>query len=115
MAIDTAQGKENAAVGYTTAATHASLHTADPAGTGANEVTGGTPAYARLPVTWNAGTVDGVLTSNLLEFDVPASTTLTHVGLWTAVTAGTYLDKSAISATFVSQGKYRLVLTYQES
>ena len=114
MAIDTALGRENAAAGYIAAVTHASLHTADPAGTGANEVTGGTPAYARIPLTWtnNGG---GQYTSQLMEFDVPDNTTLTHVGLWDAATAGTYIDKSPVSATFVSQGKFRIVLIYQES
>lgn len=115
MAIDTARAKENAAGGYTAAATHASAHTADPAGTGAGEVTGGSPAYARKPITWNAGAVDGVYTSDLIEFDIPAATTLTHVGAWTALTAGTYLDKTTVAATFTSQGKFRVVLTYTQS
>lgn len=112
MAIDTATGRANAAAGYIAAVTHASLHTADPAGTGAAEVTGGT--YARLPLVWsnNGG---GVYTSQTLEFSVPANTTLTHVGLWDALTAGTYIDKSAVAATFVSDGTLRIMLTYQET
>lgn len=114
MAIDTAVGRANAAAGYIAAVTHASLHTANPNGTGAGEVTGGSPAYARLPVTWtnNGG---GNYTSQILEFNVPPNTTLTHVGLWTALTGGTYIDKSVVAATFVSQGQLRIVLTYQES
>lgn len=108
--IATAQGKENAAAGYTGPATHASLHTADPGSSGANELTGGSPAYARKPITWNAGPVDGVYTSNPLSFDVPPSS-LTFAGLWTAATGGTYLDKAPISVTFGAQGVYQLTLT----
>lgn len=114
MAIDTAVGRANAAAGYIAAVTHASLHSADPSGTGASEVSGGSPAYARIALTWtnNGG---GMYTSQLMEFDVPENTTLTHVGLWDAASAGTYIDKSPVSATFVSQGKFRIVLIYQES
>ena len=106
MPIATAQGRENAASGYVAAATHMSLHTADPGATGVNEVTGGAPAYARVALTWSAGTVDGVYTATLASsFNVPASVTITHVGLWTAATGGTFLDKAAVTAAaFTSQG-----------
>lgn len=103
MPIASAQGKENAATGYTAQAAFASLHTADPGATGASEVTGGSPAYARVAVTWTAGGTDGVATATLASaFDVPAATTVTHLGLWTS--GGVYLDKAPLSATFASQG-----------
>lgn len=115
MAIATSQQKENLAVAYGTNAAYVSLHTADPGTTGASEVTGGAPAYARKSATWTAGTVDGVVTVTV-TFDVPASTTVTHVGLWTAVTAGTFLDKATVtSQTFSSQGTYQVTLTYTQS
>lgn len=113
MAIDTALAKENAAAGYVGAATLASLHTADPAGTGAAEVAGGAPAYAKQAVTWTAGAVDGVYVSNMLTFNVPPNTTITHAGLWT--TGGVYLDKAVVDATFVSQGVFQLTLTYTQA
>lgn len=114
MAIATAQQRESTAAGYVATALYASLHTADPGTTGASEVTGGSPAYARKPITWNAGAVDGAYLSDELVFDVPAGT-LTHVGIWDAVTAGNFLDSGAINVTFVSQGVYKLTLTYSQS
>jgi hypothetical protein len=117
MPIAGAQGKESAATGYTSQALYASLHTADPGATGASEVAGGSPAYARKAVTWTAGGVDGVATATLAgPFDVPADTTITHIGLWTAASGGTYVDKAALSATFASQGTLEVAsLTYTQS
>lgn len=59
-----------------------SLHTDDPSTTGANEVTGGSPAYARKTVSFGASS-EGVANSAAgVTFDVPAGTTVTHVGYW---------------------------------
>lgn len=71
-------------------ATHGSLHTAYSA-TGTNEVTGGSPAYARKAATWAAASGRSKATSASMVFDVPASTTVRWVGLWDAVTAGNFL------------------------
>lgn len=116
MPIATAQGKENAATGYTAQALYMSLHTADPGTTGANEVTGGAPAYARKAVTWVAGSVDGVYNATVPAFDVPAAT-VTHVGLWTAASGGTFLDKADVAdQVFPSQGTLTITnVTYTQS
>ena len=115
MAIATDLQKENLAAAYGTAATHVSLHTADPGTTGADEVTGGAPAYARKAASWTAGGVDGVVTATV-TFDVPSGVTVTHVGLWDALTAGNFLDKSTVtSQAFASQGTYEVTLTYTQS
>lgn len=59
-----------------------SLHTAYD-GAGGNEVVGGTPAYARVPVTW-LPPVNGTMSINgTYQFDVPA-TTVAWVGMWDA-------------------------------
>lgn len=80
---------------------HLSLHAATPGVTGANEATGGTPAYARQPVTFTAagavGTLGGTLQpatvgiawSDEVTFDVPAGT-YSYWGAWSAVTSGTF-------------------------
>ena len=117
MAIATALGKENAAEGYTASATHASLHFADPGANGANEVSGGAPAYARVAITWAAGDVDGVMVATLATpFNVPENTTVTHIGLWDAATAGNFIDKASLPATFTSQGTLEVTsLTYTQS
>lgn len=91
--------------------THASLHTADPSAAGGSEVTGGSPAYARKAVSFNAVGTDGIVeTSANAVFDVPASTTVTHVGLWSAITAGSWLGYMAVSPSesFGSQGTFTL-------
>lgn len=85
-----------------------SLHTGDPGGTGAAEVSGGT--YARQGVTWGASSGGEISASNQPEFDVPGSTTVSHFGLWSANTAGTFYGGVALSAseTFSSNGQYTL-------
>lgn len=93
-----------------TVAVFASLHTASPGTTGANEVSGGSPAYARQAITWNAA-ASGNLDNNANPvFDVPASTTVSHFGLWSASTAGTFYGGDVLSAseTFSGQGTYTL-------
>jgi hypothetical protein len=62
--------------------TSGSLHTADPTA-GANEVTGGSPAYARKAVTF-ANAASGAALQNGTDpvFDVPASTTVVATGYW---------------------------------
>lgn len=72
------------------AVTHLALHTAWSA-TGTNEVTGGSPAYARKAVTWAAAASSSKSMSGTVVFDVPgSSTTVAFVGLRTALTAGTH-------------------------
>ncbi len=76
--------------------THLSLHTAWSA-TGANELTGGSPAYARQAASWNAAASAEAALTAAVTFDVPASTTVQWVGRWTALTAGTFLGMSALN------------------
>jgi hypothetical protein len=71
-------------------ATHGSLHTAYSP-TGANELTGGTPAYARRAATWSAAAGRSKATSASMAFDVGPATTVGWVGFWDAVTAGNFL------------------------
>lgn len=88
--------------------TYGSLHTADPGDTGASEVTGGSPAYARKAITWNAP-ASGAMDGDAVTFDLPA-TTITHAGLWDASTAGNFLGSKQLTSpeTFASQGTYQL-------
>ena len=117
MAIQTAQGRENLAIAYGNSATYASLHTASPGTTGANELstTGGSPAYARKQVSWSPGSVDGTVTATVV-FDVPTGITVAGAGFWTAVTGGTYIDGGTVtSQAFTSQGAYTLTATFTVS
>src|SRR3990167_10447667 len=77
-------------VSFVNTATYGSLHTGDPGDSGTSEVSGGTPAYIRKVVTWNAAAAGAMDDSNAPVFDVPASTTVAYVGFWSAVTVGTF-------------------------
>lgn len=59
-----------------------SLHTAYSA-TGANEVTGGSPAYAKKAITMGAAAARSRAASTQPLFDVPVGTTVRFIGLWT--------------------------------
>jgi hypothetical protein len=72
----------------------ASLHTAYSA-TGANELTGGSPAYARKAITWSAAAAGSKAASSAPVFDIPAATTVAFVGLWSLVSAGTFAGMGA--------------------
>lgn len=103
--LDCGLRSQNPSIGIT----HASLHTANPDPSGGNEVTGGTPAYERKSVTWNAASAGAMSASNQPVFDVPAGTTVTHVGFWSALTSGTYMGMSDVTdETFGAQGTYTL-------
>lgn len=92
----------------------ASLHTGDPGATGsANEVAGGSPAYARKAITWASATSATpsvkALNGTLPTWDVPAGTTVAFVGLWTLVAGGTYAGCFDVTdEAFVAQGTYTL-------
>lgn len=106
---------ENAAVdGVKAAGTWISLHTADPGSTAANEVTGGT--YARKQTAWGT-TSSSAVTGSAQTLDVPAGTTITHWGLSSAVTGGTFLfgGPLAASESFGSNGTYSLTPTLSAS
>ena len=85
------------------------LHTGDPgaANTAANEVTGGSPAYARKAVAWNAASSGTATQNGDVVLDVPACT-VSWVSLWN--TAGTvrYLKKAVTSEVFGAQGTYTI-------
>lgn len=88
-----------------------SLHTADPGSTGASEVTGGSPAYARVaPPTITAPTT-GLVTFQV-SFNVPAGATVAGAGLWDS--SGNFLDGGTVtSQTFATQGVYTLTVSCQ--
>lgn len=67
------------------AVTQASLHTGFPGTTGANEVTGGAPAYAKKAITLNAASGGSRSLNAAVTFDVPACT-VKWVGYWDGAT-----------------------------
>lgn len=90
-------------------AVYASLHNGDPGAGGANEISGGSPAYARKAITWNSAATHNLDSSNQPVFDVPAGTTVMYVGYWSAVTAGTFYGSMPLTnEAYAGQGTYTL-------
>lgn len=84
-----------------------SLHTATPSQGSPNEVTGGNPAYGRVAATvGNASAGVRTMTGGPYQLNVPAGTTVTHVGMWTASTSGNLIDYfDNTNEVFAAQGK----------
>lgn len=79
-----------------------SLHTADPGNTGADEVSGGSYARKAQGAFGNAGSNPTTL-SNSADIDFATATaswgTVTHFGIWDAVSGGNFLGGYALSAS----------------
>jgi len=74
-----------------------SLHTGDPSTTGANEVTGG--SYARQTIPQVASS-SGTYTSDAnIDFTDMPSTTVTHIGIWSAESGGTFYCGASLSSS----------------
>lgn len=93
--------KNNTLTGITNV--YVSLHDDDPGLTGTDEISGG--SYARQTVTF--GTIaDGgggrqIANTGAVSFALMPAVTVTHVGLWDAVTGGNFLYGDAITASQV--------------
>jgi hypothetical protein len=92
-----------------------SLHTADPSTTGANETSGGAPAYARKQVTWTSGST-GTLTAPAVTFDAKLGS-YPYGGFWTASTGGTFLGSQQLAPgiTLDGQGTITVTPSYTQS
>lgn len=100
MAIEVGATRQVLTDAYTALGTWFSIHTGATSGTGANEATGGTPAYARKQTTWGSGS-NGVTAGSQMAFDLAAGT-YNRVGFWNASTAGTFRDSAAMTSTVLS-------------
>ena len=109
----TAAEREALASNFATRGTHAALYTTVPTSSAAGtEVSGGSPAYARRPITWTAGASDGTVTATV-TFNVPSGTTIRGGGVHTALTGGSFLDGAALAEIpFTAQGTYILNLSF---
>jgi hypothetical protein len=103
-------GKHLMLAGFSGTAVHASLHTADPGSDGSSEVSGGSPAYTRESISWASPSSGAVASNSNIVFDVPASTTITHLGYWSASSGGTFYGSRALDTnqTFATQGTYTI-------
>lgn len=88
------------------AAAYLSLHSATPNASGSNETTAGRQASG-----WGAASGGDIAISAAKNFTGGASNgAVTHVGLWSASTSGTFYGSFAITgdASFNSAGEYTL-------
>lgn len=87
--------------GLVTSGTHLALFTAFPPTIGTNEVTGGSPAYARKAITHTANAAAGAISPSSglpATFDVPAGATVRAIGVCSALTAGSLIVWSPAGA-----------------
>ena len=88
-------------------ALYLSAHSADPGTTGANELAGGTPPYARKSITWNTAASGALDSSNQPVLDIESGDTVAWLGLFSALTAGTFYGSADVTdETFGAQGTY---------
>lgn len=90
------------------AAGFAALHTSSPGTNGANELTG--TGYERQTIPWQAAASGTATTSDAIVFTVPGDRTITHIGYWSAGTAGTFYGFRELdtSQTFATSGTYTI-------
>lgn len=90
-------------------AVYASLHDNDPSTNGANEISGGSPAYARKAITWNAAATHNLDNNANPVFDVASGKTVKYVGFWSASSGGTFYGYIDVTdEVFAGQGTYTL-------
>ena len=109
MAIND-NGKNAALDALAALITHIGLHSADPGASGANEIAGGSPAYARQAVAWGSAAAGVVAMTGTETFDVQGGDTVAFVGLWSASGAGTcYGGADVTDEVFGAQGTYEVL------
>lgn len=116
MAIAVATTRQALATYYGTLGNYIGAHTGDPGTTSspANEVTGGSPAYARKATAWSNST-GGVINGTAVTIDTPAGT-ITHISLCSAVSGNNMVDKSDIVDVVMSaQGQIVVTPTYTQT
>lgn len=72
------------------------LHTGDPGAAGTANVSALT---TRNQITWSAASAGSMALSTLSSFSMTTSETISHVSLWTASSAGTFLQSCALTAS----------------
>jgi hypothetical protein len=105
--------------GYGTGAssgTFMSLHTGDPTVTVAtalaNEITGGSPAYARKQVNYAAAASGAKALAANVVFDIGAGTAFSHYALWSVVSTGTQAQFKGSGVLGAAEGAYGSQGTY---
>lgn len=78
---------------------YVALHTADPGSTGASEISGG--SYVRQAITFGAASAGTSSNSAVMNYTNMPAVTCTHISLWDAATAGTFVQSGSLTASVV--------------
>ena len=85
-----------------------SLHSGVPT-IGGNEISGGTPAYGRQPQNFKDAVNGEIESGSFQNFNVPAGSTINHIGFWSEFTNGVLVAWSVVpEEVFTTQGIYNL-------
>lgn len=117
MGANTQVAVKNAkATAYANATPYMALYSTAPTSSAAGtELSGGSPAYARIASGWGTA-ASGAVSTGALAFNVPSGATVAGGGFHTASTAGSYLDGfSLTSQAFSSQGTYTCTASETET
>jgi hypothetical protein len=98
-------GKNALLSGLASTATHVSIHSADPGTTGASE-----SSSARQPIAWDAPSGGVMLLNGVEDIAMPVGSDAVYFGLWTALSAGSFLCGGLLAASehFTAAGTYHL-------
>ncbi len=118
MAIRTLAQRNALAAAYGSAAPYGCLFSADPgtAGAATGELTGGSPAYARVALNWGAPSTSTITGNG--TFNVASGQTVAYVGFAVAGATGIADVRDSVAVTsqaFASQGTYAATATYTQS
>ena len=97
LAAATANGFLNVfrATNYTGVTAYCKLHTGDPGSAGTANASN---LATRNAVTFNAASTGSMTLSSLGSYTMDASETISHISLWDASSAGTFLQSAALTA-----------------
>lgn len=119
MSIRVLTTRDTLANDYAALGPNGAVFTADPGtgGNATNEVTGGSPAYARKSWGWSTSTGGAGQVTGSATFDIPAGVTVAYVGTAASSIAGTNDIKDNVAVTnqtFASQGTYTVNATFTQ-
>lgn len=96
--------------------TYISLHSGDPTTTVAtalaNEIAGGSPAYARKQANFAAAATGSKGLAASLVFDIQAGDSFSHYAVWRVASAGTQAQFMGSAALTAAEGAYGSQGTY---
>lgn len=89
---------------------HLSLHTGSPGTTGGNEISLASTLYDRQACSWSTAASGEAALAGDETFDVPAATTVAHVGLFGSATGTTFYGSMPLDTPEVFGGAGNLTV-----